>query len=363
MIEAARDLRHAPGGAGHAAPAQPDAAGLQLKLQSGIVERMSEGVLVVARDGTILFANPAIEATLGYERGELAGKDAFVLSFRTREGFDGLLQTAFEATRDGASALIDMEGKRRDGSMNPLQARLSSLELGAVRHVVAVFTDISARKQLEREVLQMVTQVQQRAGGDLHEDLGQQLSGIAMILHGLKTRAVQAGAPALGGELEGVVTLLNGAVQRTRLLARGLSPVRPSAEGLTEGFEELVLHVRAVHAQRVRLQIDLPDELAMDQNAVMNLFHIAQEAVENAARHAAAGRIQLELRARGGELELLVVDDGVGFDPVLAASQGMGLRMMRFRADMARGYLSIESRPGHGARLRCRIPARTDHGD
>ena len=94
----------------------------------------------------------------------------------------------------------------------------------------------------------------------------------------------------------------------------------------------------------------------------MNLFLIAQEAVENSARHAAAGEIEIHLRATGSELELQVVDDGVGFDPAQAAGRriGMGLRMMRFRAEMARGYLSMESRPGQGARLRCRCPARTD---
>jgi signal transduction histidine kinase len=233
--------------------------------------------------------------------------------------------------------------------------------LGGTRYLAAVFTDISHRKQLEREMLQMATQVQHRVGGDLHEGLGQQLSGIAMMLNGLRQRASDV-APALCGQLDEVVALLNGAVSRTRLLARGLSPVRPSAEGLTEGFEELVNNVHEVYGQRVRLTMDLPPELSVDENSVMNLFHIAQEAVENAARHSAASDIAVSFRATGSELELQVVDDGVGFEPTQVSRErlGMGLRMMRFRAEMARGYLSIESRPGHGARLRCRCPARTD---
>ena len=244
--------------------------------------------------------------------------------------------------------------------MLPLQGRLSSLLFGEERHLLVVFTDISSRKQLEREVLQMATQVQQRVGGDLHEGLGQQLSGIAMMLQGLRARAADV-APALGEELEQVVTLINGAVGRTRLLARGLSPVRASTEGVTEGFEELVNNVLEVYGQRVRLSMDLPPDLCADENSVMNLFHIAREAVENAARHAGARDIHIKVRAAGPDLELQVTDDGVGFDPsqVSTSGPGMGLRMMRFRAEMARGYLSIESRPGHGARLRCRCPART----
>jgi signal transduction histidine kinase len=181
-----------------------------------------------------------------------------------------------------------------------------------------------------------------------------------MMLQGLKARAVDV-VPALGEELEQVVALLNGAVSRTRLLARGLSPVRASTEGVVEGFEELVNNVLEVYGQRVSLSLDLPPDLAADEHSVMNLFHIAQEAVENAARHAAASDIQIHVRVAGPDLELQVCDDGVGFDPlqVSRSGPGMGLRMMRFRAEMARGFLSIESRPGHGARLRCRCPART----
>jgi signal transduction histidine kinase len=290
------------------------------------------------------------------------GVNSHALTFQSREAFEGLLQTAFEATESGNSpALIDLEARHNDGSLLPLQGRFSSLTLGATRFVVAVFTDIGARKQLEREMIQMATQVQQRVSGDLHEGLGQQLSGIAMMLQGLRARVADTGSATLDGELNQVVTLLNGAVRRTRLLARGLSPVRPSVEGLTEGFEELVNIVHEVYGQRVRLSMELPAELTADEDSVMNLFHIAQEAVENAARHAAAGDIQLSFRVSGTDLELQVVDDGVGFDPARVAPAGMGLRMMRFRAELARGSLQIDSRPGQGSRLHCRCPARMDH--
>nr|PZN68403.1 MAG: hypothetical protein DIU62_04930 [Pseudomonadota bacterium] len=332
----------------------------RMRLQAEILERIGEGVLMVSRDGIIHFVNAVFENTMGYTPGEMPGQHARVLSFRSRESFDGLLTTVFEATENGSSAVIDLEGRRRDGSMVPLQGRFSSLRIDGAPHVVAVFSDISARKQLEREMMQVATRVQQRVGGDLHEGLGQQLSGIAMMLQGLRDR-VSAGPDAgLAAELDEVVSLLNGAIARTRLLARGLSPVRPSAEGIKEGFEELVNNVYDVYGLRVRLRLELPDDLTVDENPVTNMFHIAQEAVANAARHAGAREIHLTFRVSGPDLELQVEDDGVGFDPVHASQAGMGMRMMRFRAEMARGFLSIESRPGHGARLRCRCPARTE---
>lgn len=331
-----------------------------IKLQAEIIERMSEGVLLLTRDGVIHFANNVAELTLGYKPGALLGSNAALLSFHSPQEFLARLHTAFDATEHGASALIDIEARHGDGNLLPLQARFSGLQLGDVRYVIAVITDVSTRRQLEREMMQIATEVQVRVGGDLHEGLGQQLSGIAMILRGLAAREA-SGATASKAELDEVVALINGAVHRTRLLARGLSPVRPNARGIGEGMAELVNSVHEVYGQRVRLALDLPPELTVDENCATALFHIAQEAVENAARHAGAREIEISFRIDGTDLELQVTDDGVGFDPAHMARMGMGLRMMRFRAEMARGFLSIESQPGQGARLRCRCPARTEN--
>lgn len=346
--------------AGGASAGDQVTTGIRAGLPPEILERVSEGVLLVSRDGIIHFVNPVFEATMGYPPGELTGQYSGVLSFRSPEAFAGLLQTVFEATENGSSTMIDLEGRRRDGTMLPLHARFSSVTYNDGRHVVGIFADISARRQIEREMMQVATEVQRRVGGDLHEGLGQQLSGIAMMMQGLRQRAAGAGAGSLVQGLDEIVELLNGAVRRTRLLARGLSPVRASAEGIKEGFEELVNTVHEVYGLRVQLTLGLPEDLSVDENPVTNMFHIAQEAVINAARHGSAREIRMALRVNGAELELQVDDDGVGFDPTQAGEAGMGLRMMRFRAGMARGYLSIESRPGSGVRLRCRCPARTE---
>lgn len=330
----------------------------QLHKQAAIIERMSEGVMLALSDGTILFANPAMEKLLGYGPGEIRGKNGHELSFRSADAFAGLLHTIFEGTANDNTSVIDLEGRRKDGSSVPLQGVFSQLNLGERRCVVAVFTDITERKQLERELMQMATRVQQRVGGDLHDGLGQQLAGIAMMLQGLGQRAVQAGAPALRAEVDEIVALVNASIRSTRLLARGLSPVRPTREGLTEGFHELANRVRDTHGLDVTLELDLPPALGIDEHVATNLYYIAQEGVENAVRHANATHVEVRVRFVDEDAELLVVDDGRGFDPLPAARAGMGLRVMQFRAQLVRGYLSVESRPGGGTRLRCRAPAR-----
>jgi PAS domain S-box-containing protein len=308
----------------------------QLQMQAAIIERMSEGVMLIARDGAILFANPALERMFGYAGGGLVGRSARVLSFRGDVQFDDLLRTVFEGTENDRTSVIDLEGRRLDESMLPVQCCFSSLRLGQRRCVVVVATDITERKQLEREVMQVATRVQQRIGGDLHDGLGQQLAGIAMML-------------------QGFVALVNAAIRSTRSLARGLSPVRPTREGLQEGFEELLNQVQERYGVRVHMDLRLPAQLQLDENAATNLYRIAQEGVLNAARHAEAENVHLRFRIAGGNVQLLVIDDGKGFDPQQFA-RGMGLRIMRFRAQLVGGYLSVESRPGGGTTLVCRCP-------
>jgi PAS domain S-box-containing protein len=328
----------------------------QLQMQAAIIERMSEGVMLVARDGAILFANPALERMFGYGRGAMTALNARALSFRTESLFEGLMRTVFEGTEHDRTSVIDLEGKRCDGARLPVQCFFSSMKLGKRRCVVMVATDITERKQLEREVMQVATRVQQRIGGDLHDGLGQQLAGIAMMLQGLARRTAGTDQSGLRGEVDEIVALVNAAIRSTRSLARGLSPVRPTREGLQEGFEELVNQVHERHGIRVHMDLRLPVELQLDENAATNLYRIAQEGVLNAARHAEAQNIHLRFRIAGSNVELLVIDDGKGFDPQQFA-RGMGLRIMRFRAQLLGGYLAVESRPGGGGTtLVCRCP-------
>jgi PAS domain S-box-containing protein len=328
----------------------------QLQMQAAIIGRMSEGVMLVARDSTILFANPALEKIFGYEPGGLDNESAQVLSFRSPAEFENLMRAVWEGTENDRTSIIDLEGRRRDNSMCPLQGYFSPIMLGSRRCVVAVFTSIAERKQLERELMEAAVRVQQRAGGDLHDGLGQQLTGIAMMLQGLGKRALDAGVPTLGTEVGEVVTLVNAAIGNARTLARGLSPVRPSSEGLVEGFEELVHHVFERYRVRVKLDFEVPRETLLDENTANNLYRIAQEGVMNAVHHAEASTIQLQFRVSGAQAELLIIDDGKGFDPVQFTRGSTGLRLMRFRSQLIGGYLSIESRPGAGATLRCRCP-------
>ena len=332
----------------------------QLRMQASIIERMHEGVMLLDSNAQILFTNSAIDRIFGYGPGELVGLNAHILSLRSKEAFDGLAQSILRGVEGERSSVVDLEGRCRDGTPCPLQCQFSSMQFGEQRCVIGVMSDASDRKQLERELMQATTRVQQRIGGDLHDGLGQQLTGIAMMLKGLVQRAEKTGSDALRVEIEGIVGLVNAAIQSTRTLARGLSPVSADREGFLEGFAELGDQILERYGVRVQLDLQLPAELHLDENMASHLYRIAQEGVTNAARHAGADRVQLQLTIAGQDVEMLIVDNGRGFDPAQVSHGGMGLRVMRFRAQMIGGYLAVETRPGDGTTLRCRAPLKSD---
>ena len=324
----------------------------QMRMQVSIIERMSEGVMLLDRKGLIQFANPALERLFRYQVGALQGRDASVLSFRTPDNFRRLVDAVFDGTEDGRISIIDLDARRRDGTLCPIQAHFSRMVYGDRDCIICVFNDNSERKELEREVLQVATRIQQRIGSDLHDEVGQQLAGIAMMLQGLVNRPGRLRGPSLRADLEEIIALVNAATRSTRSLARGLSPVREGREGLIEGFEELVQQMSGRFPARVQMDLQLPPDLELSEDTATNLYRIAQEGVYNAVRHAQADTVKLHMKVTGTDIDLLVSDNGRGFDPSRVA-RGMGMRIMRFRAQMIGGYVAVESRPGVGTTLRC----------
>ena len=208
-------------------------------------------------------------------------------------------------------------------------------------------------------MLQVATREQQRIGGDLHDGLGQQLTGVALMLKSLLPRLTRAGGD-VQGEMEQIIGLVNDAIDSTRSLARGLSPVRAGRDGLLMGFEELVSKTFERYKVRVTLDYSLPETPDFDDDTATHLYRIAQEALGNAVRHGKASRVAISLALDSGQVHLVVRDNGGGFDRRLIAGSGMGLKIMRFRAQMIGGDLAVESAPGSGSTIRCHCPLRSD---
>ncbi|MEO8019499.1 MAG: PAS domain S-box protein [Pseudomonadota bacterium] len=334
-----------------------------LRSQALAIEVMHEGVVLSDSGGIIRMTNPAFDRMFRIEHGALIGKHLVQLPCdppldrRIAESADEA------AARSGAPLVSELtvRGAHDGGSVLFVEAAITSLVLRGERFWLTMIQDATARRQLEREVLEVSNREQQRIGNDLHDGLGQELTGIALLLRGLENRAERE-APALSPSIEEVALLVNDAIFTTRALARGLSPVTFDRGGLALALEELARRLSAMFHIDVRCQADDTLDQGLESVNALHLYRIAQEAVTNAAQHGQAGKVKIYLRCDGDRGLLRIEDNGSGFNPAVHQSKGLGLRIMHYRAQMMAGSLRIESARARGTTVSCWFPRGGPHG-
>jgi PAS domain S-box-containing protein len=320
--------------------------------QARMIESMLEGVAVINDEGVIEITNPAFDALFGHGRGELIGREMATLAGWPFERPERWRLTSGD---QNGSLRVEFDGCRADGSHFAAQGVLSRFEVAGQKHSLVVLQDVSERKQLERAILEAVNREQYRIGNDLHDGLGQELTGIALMLRGVAGR-LTAEYPPILPEIEGITRLVSNAIESTRALARGLSPVNLERGGLKDALEGLAMHaaelygVQIVCTQRATSAHPLNPELAN------HLYRIAQEAVRNAVRHGQARTIRLHLHRARAKVRLTVTDDGVGLPDDAMDAQGMGLKIMSYRARMLGGDVRFERAEPQGVRIVCECP-------
>jgi signal transduction histidine kinase len=217
----------------------------------------------------------------------------------------------------------------------------------------ALKSEIQRRETLEREILTVTERERERISQDLHDTLCQELTATAILL---KSRAknIRADDPKCAQSLEGAAQIVNQNVGLARDLARNLRPF----DFLPGGLISALRHLAARTNKRVRCRCDCSQKIHVrDKDISVNLYRIAQEAVNNILKHAEASHIVIGLRRSDNVLVLYIRDDGTGFQPS-KKKRGLGIHLMTYRADVVDGKLSIETRPGRGTTITCNVPLR-----
>jgi PAS domain S-box-containing protein len=211
--------------------------------------------------------------------------------------------------------------------------------------------EISWRRRLEKEILEISEREQRRIGRELHDSLGQQLTGIAIISKVLEQKLQRQSLKEAASAKE-IAQLVNEAINQTRQLSRGLHPVSLDEDGLMSALQALATTTQNVFGVACTFTCNSPVPVK-DPSAAIHLYRIAQEAVTNAIRHGQTKQILLELSADHNGAALIIENDGRDFPARLPKSKGIGLQVMSYRAEMIGGALNVQPRAGGGTRVTC----------
>jgi PAS domain S-box-containing protein len=359
-----------------------------------IVDTANDGIWSVDENFITTFVNRRMARMLGYDEPELIGRP--VHWFMLEEDLANLREKMRDR-RAGISDRYERRYRHKDGrsvwvilSVTPLVDDKDASFKGSF----AMVTDISDRKHMEEELFKSRDELElrvrertaelervnsqlrsipskliavqederKRIAGELHDSVGQTL---AALKYGIETVLVKKDGGDLVGAfnlLERFVPTLQRSIDETRGIYMGLRPPMLDSLGLLATLEWFCREFQSLHSSfRLELKTIIKEEEIPDMTKII-IFRIAQEALNNAAKHSRAKRVNLLLAKSLSSIELTIKDDGEGFEPDSVLShndlKSLGLKGMRDRAKLGGGIFSIKSTPGKGTVLRASWPAR-----
>lgn len=325
------------------------------RLQS-VMNTVIEGIVLINRDGLIQSVNPAAERLFGYAARELIGRNiSLLIPPPCHEGrANPFVRTLQTSRKRLLGKPREFAGRRKNGTGFPLELTLTKID--HLDLYTGVLRDLSAIRALEREAANSCTLEQERIGREIHDSIGQQLTGLNILAVSLKNELAAAGSSG-HGKLDEMIQQLSALIGEARSLSRGLAPIPVGPRGLADALKHFADQVNESMPVACTFQCADTGMALKDAVAATHIFRIAQEAVNNTLKHAHAARIGISLSSADGHATLEIDDDGVGFDPDAAEyNEGFGLRIMHYRTRIVGGQLTIHSAPDKGTRIRLLIP-------
>ncbi len=283
----------------------------------------------------------------------LVGLIVVALSFILSLQFQGMMTVSLLALTNTARAVT------AKGDYNVRAPRISRDEIGEVatafnQMLAHISESMAERRKLEEEILRISENERARIGQDIHDGLCQQLVGVTFVSKLLQEqlKAAHPQGSVAAGE---IIRLLQDAINQARDISHALYPAHIAEEGLCGAIEHLASQINATSGIRCHLHCE--DHVILKDNLLsLHLYRIAQESLNNAVKHAKPQNITIRMTHADDHLELAIEDDGRGIPDDGHRSGGMGLKIMRYRANMLGGTLSIKRRPEGGTIVSCRCP-------
>ncbi len=306
--------------------------------------------------GLIESSNPSAERIFGYQALEMIGRHVKELvSHSSPLEYDARIR---DQSQTGDTKVIGIRrekiGRRKDGSLFPVEFVLSKMRLGDRQMYTAIIRDITKRKQLEREILEVSGHEQKRIAQELHDGLCQHLAGVTFMSKVQEEKLAVKSLPE-AASAKNISDLVNKTVIESRNLARGLFPVELDGNGLVPGLEQLAGRSQKMYSLACSFRCDQPIQV-QDKEAATHLYRIAQEGINNAAKHGKARQILISLSMVSDQVTLTIMDDGKGPAEKPGEKSGIGLLIMKYRAVIIGASLNLRRQPNGWTILTCSLP-------
>lgn len=328
---------------------------------AAILNTAADAVITIDLRGVIQSINSAAERMFGYDAAEMIGNNVKMLMPAPYQAEHDLYLSRYQQAGKQHNIGISREvaGRRKDGSTFPVDLAVS--EVGHLNLFTGILRDISQRKELEREVVEIASLEQRRIGQDLHDSVSQELTALSMLAGNLVETLESDHAKGVR-QIERLVLGIQRSQRELRAVMRGLCPVSVDAEGLMAALADLASRIQ--QEGKVNCVFDCPARVLVEDNLIAtHLYLIAQEAVHNAVKHARCRNIRISVKS-DTLLVMRVQDDGVGIPSRSHENQGgLGLRIMRNRAAIIHAILTIEPAKPGGAIDTCTLEGKDHESD
>jgi PAS domain S-box-containing protein len=338
-----------------------------------LIEASLDPLVTISAEGKVMDVNSATELVTGVSRNQLIGTDFsnyFIEPKRAKEGYQQVFLVG--KVKDYPLAIRHASGKVTDVLYN---ATVYRNEAGEIQGVFAAAREITERKYMEdalrasenrlRHLSSQLLTVQEnerrRISREIHDSIGQTLSAIKF---GLESKLNQIGnVPAPSGvSLESLISLTQNGIEESRRIQMDLRPSILDDLGIISTLSWFCREFQKTYSNiRIQKVMDIQENEVPDTVKTV-IYRISQEALNNIAKHSKADLVRLSLEKKESKIELIIQDNGTGFDfeKILSMERpkrGLGLTSMRERTELSGGTFSIESTRGKGTTLRATWPA------
>ena len=325
-------------------------------IAEAIFNTSSDAIFTADCEGKILSANEAFSNMFGYDHNELIGENLnLLMPFHYDFERDNFSDSYLESDKNN---LVDKgeetQGLKKNHLIFPVELSLSEIPINGIQILAGIIRDLSKRRELEHRLIEIGNEERRRIGRDLHDGLGQMLTGIRMLAESL-ARKLHANAVPGAEEVKEIAEMINEADGIARSIARDMVQVEIEKKGLEVAVDELCRKIEKMTGVSCKLTIEKDFEIE-DQTRALHLYRIIQEAINNAVKHGKATSIDIQIFEHDHHISIEIQDDGVGFSDQPSDQEGKGIQIMEYRARMMGGNLDLLRTESNRTMVRCLIP-------